>query len=139
MLSAHARRSVTFLDRLSLPPDVAFKLVYVVEPFTMPSGATPAFRRRAMDEARQIDEKRQADAERALESLAGTMRATGRRVETIVLEGAAGPQLDEAARDFDADLLVVGSRKPSPESHYLLGTTAEKLVRHSHVSVLIVR
>jgi nucleotide-binding universal stress UspA family protein len=136
--SAHARRSITFLDRLSLRPDVAFKLVYVVEPFTVPGG-TPGFRRRAMEEAEHIAEKRSGEAERALTSLADSMRASGRRVETAVRQGPAGPQLDEAARDYDADLLVVGSRKPSPESHYLLGTTAEKLVRHSHVSVLIVR
>ena len=82
---------------------------------------------------------RQTEAERALSSLAASLRATGRIVETEVLHGASGPQLDESARDYGADLLVVGSRKPSPESHYLLGTTAEKLVRHSHVSVLIVR
>jgi len=136
--TAHARRSVAFLDRLSLPPDVAIRLVYVVEPFSVPGG-TPAFRRRAMEEAQHLAEGRQADAERALASLADAMRAQGKRVETAVLTGAAGAQLDEAARDYDADLMVVGSRKPSPESHYLLGTTAEKLVRHSHVSVLVVR
>jgi nucleotide-binding universal stress UspA family protein len=135
--TAHARRSVTFLDRLSLRPDVAIKLVYVVEPFS--TQGTPGFRRRAMEEAQHIVEKRQSDAERALGTLADSLRASGRRVETAVLTGPAGPQLDEAARNYDADLLVVGSRKPSPESHYLLGTTAEKLVRHSHVSVLIVR
>jgi nucleotide-binding universal stress UspA family protein len=136
--TAHARRAVTFLDRLSLPPGVAIKLVYVVEPYSVPGG-TPGFRRRAMEEARLINEKGQADAQRALDSLAASLRASARRVETEVLHGASGPRLDEAARAYDADLLVVGSRKPSPESHYLLGTTAEKLVRHSHVSVLIVR
>jgi nucleotide-binding universal stress UspA family protein len=136
--TAHARRSVLFLDRLSLPPGVAIKLVYVVEPFSIPGG-TPGFRRKAMEEARHLAESRHAEAERALDSLAASMRATGRRIETEVLHGASGPRLDEAARDYGADLLVVGSRKPSPESHYLLGTTAEKLVRHSHVSVLIVR
>ena len=49
---------------------------------------------------RQIAGGAQAEAERALSLLADSMRATGRRVETVVLTGAAGPRLDEAARDL---------------------------------------
>jgi nucleotide-binding universal stress UspA family protein len=137
--SPHARRAVQFLERLSLPPDLTLRLVYVVEPFISPLGGTSAFRRRALEEAQRIDSQRHGEAEKALHNLATQLRATGRRVETDVLSGAAGPHLDEAARQSGADLIVVGSRKPSPESHYLLGTTAEKLVRHSKTSVLIVR
>ena len=53
---------------------------------------------RAMEEAEHIAEKRSGEAERALTSLADSMRASGRRVETAVRHGPAGPQLDEAAR-----------------------------------------
>jgi nucleotide-binding universal stress UspA family protein len=137
--TTHARRAVAFLDRISLRPDLTLKLVYVVEPLTVPPGSSSGIRRQALEQAKALNERHQQDAERALTSLADVMRAGGRRVETEVIRGPAGPTLDEAARDFAADLLVVGSRKPSPQSHYLLGSTAEKLVRHSHVSVLIVR
>jgi nucleotide-binding universal stress UspA family protein len=35
--------------------------------------------------------------------------------------------------------VAVGSRKPSRVRHYLLGSTAERLVRHCAASVLVVR
>ena len=137
--SQHARRAVTFLDRLSLAPDVAFRIVYVVEPFGLPAGTPASYRKRAMAEAQEINEKRDEEAQNALAALASTLRASGRTVETEVVHGAAGPELDRIARERGSDLIVVGSRKPSPARHYLLGSTAEKLVRHSHASVLIVR
>ena len=67
------------------------------------------------------------------------MRDHGRKVATNILNGPAGPTLDGAAVKFGADLIVLGVRKPSPESHYLLGGTAEKLVRNSRSSVLVVK
>jgi nucleotide-binding universal stress UspA family protein len=137
--SSHARRAVAFLQRLNLPPEVSLRIAYVVEPFKMAGGANSSFRRRAMEEAEKLSQRRGQEAERSLAQLAAALRSTGREVETEVLHGAAGPRLDEAAQEHAADLIVVGSRKPSPASHYLLGSTAEKLVRHSSVSVLIVR
>jgi universal stress protein G/universal stress protein F len=55
------------------------------------------------------------------------------------LVGVAAQRLQEAARKERADLVVVGSRKPSATAHYLIGSTAEKIVRHVAASVLIVR
>jgi nucleotide-binding universal stress UspA family protein len=42
------------------------------------------------------------------------------------------------AEDFGADLIIIGSRSPSA-STYLLGSNAEKIVRHAKCSVLIAR
>jgi nucleotide-binding universal stress UspA family protein len=135
----HARRAVAFLDRLSLAPKVSLRVAYVVEPFALPAGTPASYRRRALAEAQEINVKRDQEAQRSLEALATNLRASGRTVETEVVHGSAGPELDSIARQRGADLIAVGSRKPSPARHYLLGSTAEKLVRHSHVSVLIVR
>jgi nucleotide-binding universal stress UspA family protein len=135
--SLRARRVVQFLDRFSLPLNVTFALVHVVGPFSSGHGFTSAFRRRALEKAVKINHQRHIDAERALKSLADQIRASNRNVETDVLSGAAGPNLDDAAKKR-ADLIAAGSRKPSPESHCFLGT-AEKLVGHSRASVLVVR
>jgi nucleotide-binding universal stress UspA family protein len=67
------------------------------------------------------------------------LHAGGRKVESEVLKGPAGPTLDGAAVKSGADLILLGVRKPSPESKYLLGGTAEKLVRSSRSSVMIVK
>ncbi len=98
-----------------------------------------SYRRRALVEARRINERRHADAERSLAGLAEHSRAKGRKVSVVVTAGPAAAVLDAVARTQDADLIVVGSRKPTPQGHYLLGSTAEKLVRHAHTSVLVVR
>jgi nucleotide-binding universal stress UspA family protein len=137
--SAHAKGALEFLERLNLRLDTLIRLTYVIEPFTVPSGMPAEYRRRAMREAREIGAQRDEDAQRVLDEAAEALHAARRLVETEVLRGDAGPVLDEAARRHHAGLVVVGSRKPAPARHYLLGTTAEKLVRHSHTSVLVVR
>ncbi|HEY4685077.1 MAG TPA: universal stress protein [Dehalococcoidia bacterium] len=137
--SAAARRAVAFLERLALPPEVEVRLTTVVEPFAVPAGTPIGYRRLAIAEANRVNARRHTAAQRALDGLAARLRADGLRVETEVVAGAAGPELDAAAQRHGAELIVVGSRKPSPARHYLLGSTAEKLVRHARASVLVVR
>jgi nucleotide-binding universal stress UspA family protein len=137
--SSHAKHGLQFLDRLQLPLDVEILLTQVIEPFAVPSGTPIGLRKRAAEEARAINEGRERAAAVSLESAAEQLRASGRKVETKILGGVASRVLEEAAEDAKADLIVVGSRKPSPARHYLIGSTAEKLVRNAAVSVLVVR
>jgi nucleotide-binding universal stress UspA family protein len=137
--SSQAKKAVEFLDHLGLPDGVMLHLVYVVEPFEPPRGGGARFRRHALDELKALNEQQQRDAEKALGVMADQLQSRGRKVDTDVLSGAAGPTLDKAAVDSGADLIVLGVRKPSPESRYLLGGTAEKLVRNSRSSVLVVK
>jgi nucleotide-binding universal stress UspA family protein len=137
--SAAAKKALAHLNRLALPADAEIVVVTAVEPFTLPEGMPPGYRQQALAEAHRINERRHKAAGRALAELAARIKATGRAVSTEVTSGPAAQVLDQAARVHRADLIVVGSRKPAPERHYLLGSTAEKLVRHSHTSVLVVR
>jgi nucleotide-binding universal stress UspA family protein len=137
--SPQAKRAIQFLDHLNLAASVVWELVYVVEPFTAPRGSTGKFRRQATAELKAINEEQDRLAEQALDALATQLEARGRRVEKRVLDGPAGPTLDDAAVKSGADLVVLGVHKPSPESQYLLGGTAEKLVRNSRSSVLVVK
>jgi nucleotide-binding universal stress UspA family protein len=137
--SAPAKRAIDFIQKLALPPSVRFRVTQVIEPFSVPSGTPISYRKRAIEEAHKINERQHRAADRALNTLRETLSKQGRQVETEVLTGPAGSALEESAREHNVDLIVVGSRKPSPSRHYLLGSTAEKLVRHSPTSVLIVR
>jgi nucleotide-binding universal stress UspA family protein len=134
-----AKKAVTFLDRLAFPADVELKLAYVIEPFTLPSGTPVSYRKQAIEEAHKINERQHSQAERALSTLENQMLEKGMRITAEVMTGAAGEELETSAEHFDADLIVVGSRKPSPARHFLLGSTAEKLVRNAGTSILIVR
>jgi nucleotide-binding universal stress UspA family protein len=42
------------------------------------------------------------------------------------------------AQFWGADLIIIGSHKPSIRTH-LLGSNAEKIVRHANCSVMVVR
>jgi nucleotide-binding universal stress UspA family protein len=137
--SSHSRRAVDFLEALNPAPDIAVRLVFVIEPALLPDGLPRAYRREALENARHIDQQRLHAAREALNETAHKLAATGRHVETEVVSGQSGPVLDAVAARHGAALIVVGSRKPARERHYLLGSTAEKLVRHSHASVLVVR
>ncbi len=137
--SPAARRAVAFLERLAIPEDAHISLVDVIEPFGVPSGTPASYRKRALEEAHEINEHRHHDAHRRLEVLAERLRTGKHTVDFEVIPGDPGPELDAAAKRHNAGLLVVGSRRPDPIRHYLLGSTAEKLVRHAHTSVLVVR
>jgi nucleotide-binding universal stress UspA family protein len=137
--STHARRAVEFLGRLNPAPDISVRLVFVIEPLLLPEGMPRAFRRMATENAEHIDERRLEAARTGLNQVAHSLRAAGRHVETEAVQGESGPVLEEVAARNGASLIVVGSRKPARERHYLLGSTAEKLVRHSRASVLVVR
>ena len=137
--SLQARKAVQFVDQLNLHESVVLHLAYVVEPFEPPKGAASRFRREAIENLRALDDQQRQVAEKALDAMAGQLRARGRKVEAEVLKGPAGPTLDDAAVKSGADLILLGVRKPSPESRYLLGGTAEKLVRNSRSSVLVVK
>ena len=56
-----------------------------------------------------------------------------------VREGKAWLEICEAAQEENADLIVMGSHGRSGLSHVLLGSVAEKVVRHAACPVLVVR
>ncbi len=135
--SPEARRALVFLDRLEIPRGIELILSYVITPFAG-SGRTTR-KQKALIEAQAAGDQHRGVAERALGIVAERLSERGYNVSTDLLSGAAAPELDAAARRNGADLIVVGSRKPAPARHYLIGSTAEKLVRHAEASVLVVR
>lgn len=60
------------------------------------------------------------------------------RVHCSVEIGAPRDRILNFADEINADLIVVGSRRPSITT-YLLGTTASSVVRYAKTSVLVVR
>jgi universal stress protein A len=61
------------------------------------------------------------------------------RVDTLLLEGSAWHRIVDAARERGADLVIVGTHGRTGLRHVLLGSVAEKVVRHAPCSVLVVR
>lgn len=63
----------------------------------------------------------------------------GITLTTHLKEGHAGVEIIAAAKDLDADLIVLGSHAKSDIEKILLGSVTTHVVRHSPVSTLVVR
>ena len=58
---------------------------------------------------------------------------------TLVRNGAAFHEIATAAESLKADLIVIATHGYTGLSHVLLGSTAERVVRHARCPVLVVR
>ena len=74
----------------------------------------------------------------ALEEIEDMARDAGVAYERVVAEGDPGEELLKLCRDPGFDLIVLGTIGKSGLKRFLLGSVAEKVVRHSHVPVLAV-
>jgi universal stress protein A len=109
-------------------------LVHVVEPhFGPPDTDVPPLT------GAQSDAEEFAEAKLELSDLAEQMLGQCRVVETVVRGGLAFFEITEAAKALGADLIVVGTHGYTGLKRALLGSTAEKVVRHSPCPVLVAR
>jgi len=85
-----------------------------------------------------FDRKQQTDCEQKLAVLAAGVPLPAERVSSIVHRGSVYNEVLKEADRMAADLIVVGSHRPTM-STYLLGSNAAAIVRHAKCSVLVVR
>jgi len=80
------------------------------------------------------------DAERELERWTAEATKLGaKRVAPVFLVGAPWNEIVRLAEVDGADLIVMGTHGRTGLKHVLLGSVAEKVVRHAHCPVLVVR
>lgn len=60
-------------------------------------------------------------------------------VESVLLEGGPADRIVTFAKDSEADLIIVATSGHTGLKHFLLGSTAERIVRHAPCPVLVVR
>lgn len=60
-------------------------------------------------------------------------------VKNMIVEGNAADQIIKVACDENADLIVMGTLGASGIGRFLIGSVAEKVVRHSPIPVLTVK
>jgi nucleotide-binding universal stress UspA family protein len=74
----------------------------------------------------------------AIERTKELMSERGVSVTTHILSGEPAKCLQQVCEDTGADLLVVGKHGSRRSRHFLIGSTAERCVRHATCSVLVV-
>ena len=85
----------------------------------------------------EVLDKSYAEAVKRLKEIAAKL--TGVDVHTSVVSAAAHDALDTVAERVKADLIVTGSRGLRGLKHALLGSVAERTLRHAPCSVLTVK
>ncbi|KYK31294.1 MAG: hypothetical protein AYK19_17050 [Theionarchaea archaeon DG-70-1] len=87
-----------------------------------------------------LDEQVEAlkeEGEKIVDKVVDKGREMGVDVTPMVLEGHPAHEIIEHAKEYD--LVVVGTLGRGGFSHLLLGSVAEKVVRHAPVPVLVVK
>lgn len=83
-----------------------------------------------------IASKAEADAE--LITVAASLALPRDRVTHVVRLGSIYGEVLEEAKEWGADVIVIGSHRPSMAT-YLIGSNATTIVRHAVCSVLVIR
>jgi nucleotide-binding universal stress UspA family protein len=84
-------------------------------------------------------EQEQERLQEALTRLSDEVRTPSLNITTDVRLGSVAGGLIEAAKDWEADLLIVGSHGTSGVERWLLGSVSEGVLQRSPCSVLVVR
>jgi nucleotide-binding universal stress UspA family protein len=91
-------------------------------------------------EGRYIYDKMKAQAEIALAKAKEVAQAQGVTAEVLLASGASpADEIVQAAKDQQADLIVIGSRGLAGKTRSFLGSTASQVVTYSPCSVLVVK
>jgi nucleotide-binding universal stress UspA family protein len=130
--SEGADHALDYAIELARPLRAPVLLVHVFEP---PLVVTPDGTATLPVDLAQLH----ADLEAGLATRAARARDRGiTQVETAIGEGVAWREIVRMARDGRCDLIVTGTHGRSGLAHLLLGSVAEKVVRHADCAVLTV-
>jgi nucleotide-binding universal stress UspA family protein len=78
-------------------------------------------------------------AREVVERVASHLQASGLSIETAVRQGDPRTEIEDEAKAWNADLIVLGSHGRTGVRRWLLGSVAEHVVRHAHCSVEVCR
>jgi nucleotide-binding universal stress UspA family protein len=85
-----------------------------------------------------FDTAQEQESAKRLTALAEGVRLPKERVSSVVTLGGVYHDVLQEADNIGADLIVVGSHRPTMAT-YLLGSNAASIVRHARCSVLVIR
>lgn len=130
--SEHSQRALTYAGALARNSKAAVILLHVVEPVAMPDFEFHPLMRERDDLAKSANKR--------LGLLAGKVGLGGPHVfKTVVRHGTPFYEITDAARTLKVDLIVIATHGYTGIKHVVLGSTAERVVRHATCPVLVVR
>lgn len=133
-LSAPAERALTHGVHLAETTGAELEVIHVSDPLQAPPGCSGSEYLHRQDRWRHhIEEELRLAVQRH------ATQGPGPKVELIAVEGSPAHEIVRAARDRDADLIIVATHGRTGLRRVILGSTAEQVVRFASCPVLVVR
>ena len=134
--SPPSEAAIEEIARRPWPTPSTVRILSVIQPYVPPAteivlaGAT----------LQEIRERQLSEADGLVKRATERITAPGGlSVETAVVEGDPRTAIVDAADEWRADLIVVGSHGRTGLKRLMLGSVAQSVVAHAHCSVEIVR
>lgn len=122
---------------LAVEHDASVHVIHCVEP--LPLGRMPAGTRAAGADHEEVLDRLKEAGEQAINTISTQATEAGVEVADAVVFGDAASEIVEYAEDEGMDLIVMGSTGRTGATRVMLGSVAEKVVRHSPIPVLTIR
>lgn len=138
--SEHAQEAIRFVKSVDWPTQSRIYLIHIIEmkdaPPIMPSGGPSSWDRVIAEARGQLVTEAKLFLDHTKKSI---LEQCPVQVESIVVEGLPGGEILQAMKDYQIDLIVVGTRGLSKVKRFLLGSTSDWVLREASCSVLLVR
>jgi nucleotide-binding universal stress UspA family protein len=118
------------------PPDTTVRVLAAAERITPPAAELWYDAGGSLERARQ---EITAHYEELTRRVAESLQGRGLTAETAVRDGDPRSVIVDEAKDWSADLIVVGSHGRTGIKRWLLGSVAQSVVSHAPCSVEVVR
>jgi nucleotide-binding universal stress UspA family protein len=130
-----SEEAVNEVGRRSWGEGTTFRVLHAVGKFVPPAQELWHDAGGDLDHARREIRGR---SKQLTESVAEWLREQGLTVETAVRDGEPGPAIVEEAKEWGADLIIVGSRGHTGLRRFIEGSVAHHVVDHARCPVEVV-
>jgi universal stress protein A len=131
--SAHSRKALNYAVKLAEQFGSEVTIANVVAPVIYAEGMVlPA----AMENLDRVSEDH---ARAELDKVAAEVRSHNVACDTHVLLGHPSDEIVNFAKKHETDLLLITTHGRTGLQHFLLGSTAERILRHAPCPVMVVR
>ena len=131
--SEPSRKALHYAKLFAQQFEASLTVVHAVEPLSYPPdfAVVPLL-------PPDVEEARTRELETQLRELAASVGG-GVKVESVIRNGRVWQEIVDYAKATDVDLIIISTHGYTGLKHVLLGSVAEKIVRHAPCPVLVVR
>lgn len=137
--SEPSRRAMERLAELPIPRSARVSVLHVTESFYANPGLMPALREEFERTVAEIRRTQRQNAEILVEGTRRFLEGAGFSATSATRTGNPAEEILAAAREDEADLIVVGARGLSPAREFLIGSVSGRVLRYAPCTVLIAR